>query len=176
MSHPSSKLRGFTLVEILCAVVIIGICAAAVIPRVNNRDDLRVSSMSRAMMANIIYSQNRAITLQKVQYVRFDTASQRYDLLDAINPDTFVTHPVDGGQFRVLLGSGRTDDLKSVSIAAVSFDSQAVLAFDELGTPYAYNTTTQARTALTAGSITLQAGSKQMVISVEPFTGALQAN
>src|SRR5689334_20336374 len=114
----------FTLVEILCVVVIIGIAAAIVVPSIGSRDDLRAASMARVVMADLIYAQNRAVSMQKVQYVRFNTTTQLYEVLDSIGPDVLVTHPVEMKPFQVKLSNGRTDDLRYVKLDTVSFDGK----------------------------------------------------
>src|SRR4051794_29157191 len=83
--------KGFTLVEILVVIIILGIASAMIIPQLGSRDDLVVSAAARMMMADMIYAQNRAISLQKPHYVRFD--GQQYTVSDttAITP---ITHPV----------------------------------------------------------------------------------
>jgi prepilin-type N-terminal cleavage/methylation domain-containing protein len=168
--------RGFTLVEVLCVVVILGVSAAFVVPRLSQRDDLMAASMARNVMADVIYAQNRAVATRQIQYVRFDSTNQRYDVLSGLSPETFVTHPVNGGSFRVPLGAGRIDHLRVVSLAAASFDGQTCLAFDELGIPYACDVSTGVRSAMTAGTIRLSAGTYSLTITVEPFSGELRTN
>ena len=174
--RPAAR-AGFTMIEILAVVVIIGISAAVIIPQISSRDDLKADSLARVVMADVLYAQNRAVATQKVHYVRFDKAAQRYDVLERMTPtEALVLHPVSQNPFQVPTGSSRTDGLKTVQLDAVSFDGQSVLAFDELGTPHAYNTTTLTMSAMTAGSITLRCGTHTVVINIEPFSGELTAN
>ena len=67
---------GFTLVEILMVVVILGIAAACVVPQLSSRDDLKTAAAARVVMADLIYAQNRAIAVQ--QTVHF-IAGRRLD-------------------------------------------------------------------------------------------------
>jgi prepilin-type N-terminal cleavage/methylation domain-containing protein len=166
----------FTLIEILCVVVIIGIAAAIVVPSIGSRDDLRAASMARVVMADLIYAQNRAVSLQKVQYVRFNTATQLYEVLDSIGPDVLVTHPVEQKPFQVKLSNGRTDDLRFVKLDTVSFDGKAVMAFDELGTPLSVDTGTGTKSPMVSGNIVLDSGGYKLTISVEPYSGELKVN
>src|SRR5437763_7201143 len=69
---------GFTLVEVLAVVVIMGIAAAIAIPFMGTRDDLRVTAATRNVVADLIYAQNTAITTGVPVYVRFDSTANKY--------------------------------------------------------------------------------------------------
>jgi prepilin-type N-terminal cleavage/methylation domain-containing protein len=171
---------GFTLIEILVVVVILGIASAIVIPQIGSRDDLNVSSAARTLMADLIYAQNLAIAKQKAYYVRF--YGQSYSVCDA-NTLVAIDHPLqptlNNGKYIVTFGdqasptpSGVTPGLERVSLHEPSFLGQTVLGFDELGQPFAFDPSTTTSTTMTAaGTIQLQSGDQTMTISVQPFTG-----
>ena len=169
--------RGFTLIEILCVVVILGISAAIILPMAGNRSDLQAASMARMLMADLTYAQGRAVAAQRRQYVRFDVTNNRYEVLDQISPsDVFVTHPLNQTAFSVPLGTNRDDELKTVGLESVSFDTQTVLMYDELGAPHAYNASTNTSASLVSGSIVLRSGTYLLTVTVEPFSGELKVN
>ena len=166
---------GFTLIEILVVIIILGIAAAIVVPAIGSRSDLKTTSAARALMADLIYAQNRSIAQQKYHYVRFSAATESYEVLEDIGPDRVIIHPVELGPFIVVLGpNGPTDSIKDVEIDAAGFDGQTILAFDELGTPYAYDPDTDTKSPMTSGFVRLKCRDTLLTVIVEPFSGELR--
>ncbi len=164
--------RGFTLVEILVVIVILGIVSAMVIPQIGSRDDLRCAASARVVMSDLIYAQNLAISGQRTIYVRF--TSTGYGIYDTPTGTTPILHPINRSAFTAIFGSGGTTGLTGSAISSTSFDGATVVAFDELGAPYSYNSVANSHTALTAaGAIVIASGSYQLRIEVEPFTGEI---
>ena len=160
--------RGFTLIEILCVVVIIGIASAVILPQLSSRDDLRAASAARALMADLLYAQNRSIALQKMHYVQFNTVTNSYSVLDNMSPANIITHPVLQAPYTVTLGSGSLNNVKLVS---PTFDGQTVVAFDAMGVPYSWSVS--GATALAAGSVQVKAGQTTLTVSVAPYSGEI---
>ena len=166
---------GFTLIEILVVVIILGIAAAIIVPHIGSRSDLKATSAARLIMADLIYTQNRSISTQKWHYVQFDAGAEGYRVLDQFQPTiTIITHPVERSPVAVSIGPGGPAPLRDVLLDSVSFDGQSVLAFDEMGTPYAYNPATHVATALTSGMISIRCKEILINVIVEPFTGELR--
>ena len=168
----------FTLVEILVVVLIIGIAAAVIVPIMGSRDDLKVKSAARLLMADLIYAQNRAISTQQRHYVIFnETAPQNYRLTTSVTPIVNIEHPVThDSQYAVTFGPGGTSGLEQITIDTVNFEGKKILSFDELGVPSYYDAATNSNTALsTSGGnyVDLLCGSQKMRVLVEPFTGEL---
>jgi type II secretion system protein H len=166
--------RGFTLVEILCVVVILGIASAIIIPQLGSRDDLVVSSAARVLMADLIYAQNRAISTQRRQYVQFN--GQTYTVLSReadADPLVAITHPVNKNTYSFTFGS-TAPGMANVTLTSANFGGQAYMGFDELGSPFAYDSVANTITPLVApGTVVLTAGGASLTISVEPYTGEI---
>ncbi len=175
-------LGGFTLVEILTVLVIIGIASAVVIPQIGSRDDLRAAAAARILVADLIYAQNVAIAKQQTTYVRFSTASNNYKLLSVANSggDTVMSHPMTQQSYVQQFGS-TSKGLETVSVQSADFDGvdntiadEFTLAFDEMGAPYAFCYDVNGSSDLKNGQIVLQAGSFTTTITVQPYTGEIQ--
>lgn len=172
--RPSRTKRGFTLVEILVVVVILGIASMVILPQLGDRGDLKASSAARVLTADFIYAQNLAIVKQRPHYVRF--SGQTYSLWTRDDGGTLtrVRHPVLHEDLVVTFGAGGTSGLQEVELAAVSLggDSYDAIGFDELGSPVSANLATATAVPLASrASIQLASGPHQLTVSIEPFTG-----
>ncbi|HWX23225.1 MAG TPA: prepilin-type N-terminal cleavage/methylation domain-containing protein [Candidatus Binatia bacterium] len=77
--RPALVCRGFTLIELMVVIVLIGILTAMIIPEMKGTyQDALLRSTGRELLnvCNIAYS--RAVSLNQLQRVRFDTRTGRY--------------------------------------------------------------------------------------------------
>lgn len=162
---------GFTLVEILMVVVILGIASAVIVPQLGSRDDLRAAAAARLVMSDLTYAQNRAIAQQKKHYVRF--FGQQYSVCDSAAL-TAIDHPLkpaqSNGKYTITFGAGGTNGLEQSGLGTIDFASQTIIGFNDLGEPFAFDGVTE--TPLTvSGTIIVQSGGNSLTIQIEPFTG-----
>ena len=162
--------RAFTLIEILTVVTILAITSAIIIPNLGSRDDLKAAAGARVLMADLIWAQNRATSTQQKQYAIFSGNS--YTLWYKNSAGTLVqsTNPITKNTYTTTFGGANTP-LATVSISGTpAFAAQTGLMFDEMGTPYGWDGTTE--TAMTsAGTVKIACGTQLLTISIEPYTG-----
>ncbi len=160
---------GFTLIEIIIVVIIIGIAALMAVPMFSGAADMQVRAAANRIAADLDYAKGLAVTHQKGYSVVFDPANESYDIRETAT-NTVIGHPVHPGQYVIDFSSD--NNFNRVNIATVVFNSPATqtVTFDYLGSPYAEMTTDPAN-ALNNGAITLQADTFTMNVNIEPMTG-----
>jgi general secretion pathway protein G len=165
---------GFTLIEILSVVVILGVLSALIIPQIATRDDQRAAAAARVVMSDLMYVQNRAVAQQKIHYVVFDTTNQRYRVLEQLLPtQKLIKNPVDGSDYQVQYGATSTTGLRDMVLHSAAFDGSSVIAFDVMGIPHKVDATTGQMTALQSGQIVVRSGAYRLTVTVAPFSGEL---
>ncbi|MGD0463806.1 MAG: type II secretion system protein [Tepidisphaeraceae bacterium] len=166
------------MIEVLAVVLILGIASAIIMPQFTSNGDLDAASAARTVMADLLYAQNRAIATQQNQYVTFNVTGQSYSLYNgsSAGPTTLLRHPVNQNNYVMTFGQAGPNNISSdVTLGSVSFNGQSTVAFDELGTPYSYNS--GAPSPLTQpGTIVLNSGSYCLTIRVTQDTGEITVN
>ena len=175
------KRRGFTLVEMLVVVIILGIASAVVVPNLGTRNDLNVASAARTVVADLIYSQNRAILGQAKRYVNISTVGQNYAILTCTpntTPLTYEQNPTTLQNYIALFGSAAgVGAMQNVLLQTPSADGKACLAFDELGQPYSCDASTGVTALLVnTATIPVKCGTFMLTVYVEPYTGAMSVH
>jgi prepilin-type N-terminal cleavage/methylation domain-containing protein len=170
----AGSISGFTLVEILVVVIILGIASAIIIPQIGSRDDLIVSAAARVAMADLIYAQNRAIATQKPHFIKFD--GQTYTIYDVppVGAVTPIEHPINKKSYVTTFGAANSG-LERVTIDSKDFDGQSIIGFDELGSPFAFDGTSTPP-LVNEGTIVVKCGQTQLTIAIEPYTGEATVN
>lgn len=122
--------RGYTLVEMLVVVTILGIAGALLVPSFGQTDTLRLQGAVRTLVADITVTQSDAIAFQRSRGIQFTIASEEssYTMANVTGNELDVENDVIGRQ-RIdgeIFGFARFSD-------AEMNDRQ--LVFDEMGSP-----------------------------------------
>jgi MSHA pilin protein MshC len=157
--------KGFTLIELIVVMLVLGILAAVFIPRSNN-PAIIVSTQAEQLAADIRYVQSLAMTQGRRYRINFITATS-YNFTDISGSSASSPHP-SGLPFPILLATGVT--LSPQAPLLTTFSSP--IAFDGLGIPY----TDQSATAKLAAmaTISVSGSGSTRTIQIYPETGMVR--
>lgn len=163
--------RGYTLIEVLIVVTVLGIMGAMVIPQVASADSLRTRAAVRAVIADITFLQSDAMAFQRGRAMVFDVATNSTlglevngPVLDLENDVLFEPQRISG-RFELNLADA-TFGLSR--LRTVSIDGGNVLIFDEMGAPV---TTPQGNAPSAGGLIVIEGPVDAYWLRIDGFTG-----
>ena len=135
--------KGFTLVELVMVLVLIGIIAVVVTPKLGSVSSTKAPALADKLRADIRYAQNLAMTTSQRHRVYINTApGPTPDGYAVVNVATgLVVQDPAGGNLSVVLNAG--------DYAGITVSPNAVIEFNSLGSP------TTGGTNLTAGGTTI---------------------
>jgi len=116
--------RGFTLVELVAVIIVVGVLAAVAGPKFIGNDVFETRGAQATLMSALRYAQKTAVAQRRVVYVVINTATRSLCLGYTNNCSQAVIDPSTQLAYSKVLPS-------AVSISA----SQNVLGFDALGRP-----------------------------------------
>jgi prepilin-type N-terminal cleavage/methylation domain-containing protein len=174
-ARPGSVAPGFTLVEILLVVIILGIASAILVPQIGQRSDLQAASAARVIMSDLLYAQNRAIATQQYQYVTFDVTNQKYTLYSGTStaPGSILIHPVNLNNYVMTFRGSGANNFANVTLVSANFgNNQPTVSFDSQGVPYYYTAANSTNTAISGtGAVGISSGDYTLTINVAQDTG-----
>ena len=149
-------LTGFTLIEVMIVLVILGIIAAIAVPMYTSAASVQLSVAADMIASDLEYAKSMAISTGKTYQVVFDTAAESYSIKD--NAGNKIDHPVHIGiKYDVSFASDSR--LNKVDIVSTTFGASATIKFDYLGSPD------------NGGTVLLRAEGNPMTVIIESVTG-----
>ena len=104
-NHPRSPRRGFSLMELLAVVTILGIIAAIVVPRVTSSSDTAKQKVNEHNRATI----NSAIERYYISNGSWPSANLSELAVPDYFPDGLPTNPVSGAAYAMNTTTNRID-------------------------------------------------------------------
>lgn len=163
--------RGFTLLELLVTIVILGIAGAMVIPAMGETGILKVQGAVRSIVADLTFAQADAVAFQERRAVVFDVQDNGYRLIqvpgNTLDPDnnTLYDPTKSDGRYIMSLSDPRFGGAR---LESATFDNEPYVIFDALGGPVA-----DAAGAIpgSGGTVVITGSNQRFTVTVEAFTG-----
>jgi type II secretion system protein H len=155
---------GFSLIEMLIVVAILGIAAAMVAPALGQRETVQLRQAARLLAGDLGYARSASVSnAVHPRLVVFEADRDRYYIASQSNSDQPITHPGTGEAYAVTFGQGRASKLEGVTIQQTYLgqDRDGKLGFG------IYGSTDQGETAV----IVLACGDHTVDVEVAPSTG-----
>ncbi len=155
--------RGYTLIEVLIVVTVLGIAATMVVPTFSQTSPLRVQAAVRTIVADITQVQSDAVALQVGQGIRFVNDGANTHCILAPVSGTSLDEGTDVTTRRQIGG----EEFGNVTFTDMTFPD-GVLVFDALGGPVE---SPGSDVPAATQSVTLTAGNLGYRITIEAYTG-----
>ncbi len=182
--------RGYTLIEILIVVVLLGIAGAMVIPSMSGSSPLRTQAAVRTVVADIAFMQADAMAFQSRYVMVFNTVIEWDDdasvwvsragngysiyapppgttVLD-VNNNAHMLMTIQGADLEPYTRDFDQGDYGGATIQNANFNGNEVLVLDELGGPVV-SLVSDAPGVI--GTVEIAGMESLFRVSVETFTG-----
>jgi prepilin-type N-terminal cleavage/methylation domain-containing protein len=155
---------GYTLIEVLVVVTVLGIAASMVIPSFGGSEPLRVQAAVRTVVSDITFAQSDALAFQTGRAITFHADEGRYALIEvrgsSVNESTDMIYDQQ-------LANARFGVLQIVE-ADFGSNVDGTLIFDEMGSPV---TAAGGSTPAPNGRLVIEGAGDRYTLTVEGFTG-----
>lgn len=182
--HEIRTRRGYTLIELLIVVALLGLAGTLLIPSMVQPDSMKVQAAVRKIIADLSFAQSDALAQQEFRRVYFFPDGSGYCIVratqgtynDVFDSDTadYIVDPLDGDLGRYSVDFTTDNRFENVRVTAANLDTELLadgscdIVYDPLG-----GTVMGAGIPGAGGTIELTAGTDVFAILVDPFTGKL---
>lgn len=156
--------RGYTLVEVLIVVTVLGIAASMVIPSMGGSNGLRAQAAVRTVVSDITFAQSDSLAFQSGRALVFHPSQGKYSIVEVRGSNIDEATDLIYGQ---QIQQGRYGDIRitRVSLAGANGDT---LIFDEMGGPV---TLPGGSTPAGNGTIIMEGAGDRYTLTIEGYTG-----
>ena len=166
---------GFTILELLVVLAILGLTAGLVVPMLSGLDNIKAATAADQIVSTLVLAQTWSVAGRSDCQVVFDSSADKFELQDetgTVMPDPTKQMPAgsDSDEYLYRVSYPDSRSLNTVTIDSVDFDGTQAISFDRLGAPRS-GLIADGPTALSTGTIEISVGDDRMKISVEPITG-----
>jgi prepilin-type N-terminal cleavage/methylation domain-containing protein len=163
--NPRCTLRGYTLIELLIVVALLGLAASLLIPYLTGRTSLETQAAVRMIIADMTFAQSDAMAHQEMRRVQFigDASGYTGYCILKISESTF------NSSFNPETADYLSDPTTNSGNWIVDFDGgKDYITFDLLG-----GTLLDSTSPGTGGSLIVTSPEATYRINIAPFTGKL---
>lgn len=173
---------GYTLIELLLVVGLLGLAGAIVVPSLQNEDDTDVQAAVRKLIGDLSFAQSDAVAHQEFRRVHFFDDGSGYAIERVtsaaigtdFDPDTadYIRDPLGspGSLGRYIVDFTQDVRFRNVRISEAALDTdQRQIVYDSLGG----NVIGTGTTPSAGGLVEISAGDTTFRVTVSGFTGKL---
>lgn len=156
---------GYTLIEMLIVVAVLGIAGALVIPAFSGTDTLKVQGAVRTLVADITVAQSDAIAFQRGRGIAFTSGRDSSGYIVAEVNGSTLDVELDGLESRRIGGA----QFGNAYISSINLNNNQLI-FDELGGPV---DAPGSDVAAATGWIEVSGPGEVFRLTVEAYTGRI---
>lgn len=162
--------RGYTLIELLLVIAVLGLAGAILIPSMSQTDTLRIQAAVRMIIGDLAFAHSDALAQQEYRRVFFFEDGNGYVLLRSpFDPESDAIYDPLSRTGAYVVRFDLDERLRGVTIESVAIDGEErFISFDELG-----GTVTDGNAPGTGGSIIVRSPNARYEILIAPFTGKM---
>ena len=163
--------KGFTLIELILVIVILGIVGAIISLNFGGLDTIRLDNAAKKLVADLRYAQQLAITTGTRHGLEIDALLEYSLHIDNAGVDANISDPLDRGvDFIVNFDAYQQQQLSGVRFDnPIPFCGGPVIEFDNLGAP----TDTIGALLPCTPVLALALSGNNRVITIQPNTGRI---
>lgn len=173
---------GFTFIEVLVAVMVLGIVLVAATPRLSGADSARLELAASEVAAAVRFARSEAMRTGEVHAIFIDETNERVTVektdlsTKPASAESILYHPIAKQPYDFNLTTNAATRDVVIDNAAAPFQfpaagSQRRLMFDAAGVPVFIDTVVSATYLLSSAEVTLARGELDLGVVVQPFTG-----